>query len=175
MNRKVRVSLVGLVMAMVLSASFLIAAQKKSEEPIKVYVFTATNPGGFVDPDQKQRTDSVEDLKRALGKKDLVQVVDQKDSPDVTLEVLGRGDEETGTSSTTTSRGYYGIWGSTTSKDTVAAVHVRLKAGNYSTLIEGRNDGRITNVWWTAANNAAKQIQRWIKENHDRLIALRPK
>jgi hypothetical protein len=45
------------------------APQKKSVDPIKVYIFTEANDGGFVDQDLKRRTDSVEDLKKALDKK----------------------------------------------------------------------------------------------------------
>src|SRR5579871_4113053 len=115
----------GLAIATMLLGITTVHAQKKSSEPIKVFIFTAANEGGFVDPAQKQRNDSVEDLKKALDKKDLVQIVTQKDDADLTLEVLGRGGEETGSS--TTSRGPYGTWN--TSKDTVATVRVGLMAG----------------------------------------------
>jgi hypothetical protein len=164
-----RALILGLAIAVMASAASPVYAQKKSADPIKVFIFTAPNEGGFADPDQKQRTDSVEDLKKALDKKDVIQIVAQKEGADVTLEVLGRGGEETG--SATTSRGPYGTWN--TSKDTVATVRVGLTAGTYATLVEGHNDGRITNVWRTAANNAAKKIENWIKDNHDRLIAQR--
>jgi hypothetical protein len=40
-----------------------VVEQKKSVEPIKVYVFTATNPSDFTDSDQKQRVDSLGELK----------------------------------------------------------------------------------------------------------------
>jgi hypothetical protein len=164
-----RALLLSLAIAATVSAASPAFAGKKTAEPIKVFIFTAANEGGFVDPGQKQRIDSVEDLKKALEKKDLVQIVGQREGADITLEVLGRGGEETG--SATTSRGPYGTWN--TSKDTVATVRVGLRAGTYSTLVEGHNDGRITNVWRTAANNAAKRIENWIKDNHDNLIARR--
>jgi hypothetical protein len=164
-----RILVFGLAIATIVVSPASIFAQQRSAEPIKVFVFTAPNEGGFVDSVQKLRTDSVEDLKKTLDKKDLVEIVSQKEGADMTLEVLGRGGEETG--SATTSRGAYGTWN--TSKDTVATVRVGLTAGTYATLIEGHNDGRITNVWRTAANNAAKKIENWIKDNHDRLIAQR--
>ena len=161
-----RVLGLGLVFSMMASSAW---TQKKAAEPVKVFVFTAANAGGFVDPGQKQRSDSVEDLKKALEKKDFIQFVNQKEGADMTLEVLGRGGEETG--SVTTSRGPFGTWNS--SRDTVATVRVGLTAGTYTALVEGYNDGRLTNVWRTAANNAAKKIENWIKDNHDRLIAQR--
>lgn len=164
-----RLLLLGLAVAAMVSIASPAFAEKKTAEPIRVFIFTAANEGGFVDAGQKQRTDSIEDLKEALEKKDVVQIVGQSEGADITLEVLGRGGEETG--SATTARGSYGTWN--TSKDTVATVRVGLTAGTYSTLIEGHNDGRITNVWHTAANNAAKKIEKWIKDNHDNLIARR--
>ena len=48
-------------------------------------------------------------------------------------------------------------------------VRTKLTVGEYSTEIVGKNDGRITNVWRTAANNAANQIDKWINANRDRV------
>jgi hypothetical protein len=152
------------------------SAQKKSAEPVKVFVFTAANEGGFVDADQKQRRDSVGDLKKALDrKKDLIQIVTEKEAADVTLEVLGRGYIGTGNSTTTTTKGYYGVWNSTTSEDSVPTVHVGLKAGDYVTIIHGGGpDNQIQLAPWRgAAVDAAFKIEKWVKDNHDRLIAQR--
>ena len=124
-----RLLLLGLAVAAMVSVASPAFAEKKTAEPIKVFIFTAANEGGFVDAGQKQRTDSIEDLKKALDKKDMVQIVAQSEGADITLEVLGRGGEETG--SATTARGSYGTWN--TSKDTVATVRVGLTAGTYST------------------------------------------
>jgi hypothetical protein len=147
-------------------------AQKKSAEPIKVFTFTAANEGGFVDADQKQRTDSVGDLKKALQrKKDLIQLVSEKESADVTLEVLGRGYVGTGSSTTTTTKGYYGVWNSTTEEDSLPTVHVGLKAGEYVTIVNGRVDSEMQLAPWRgAAVDAAFKIENQIKDNHDRLM-----
>jgi hypothetical protein len=109
MSNKNRLLMLGLAVAMAVSMIPSMAAQKKSIEPVKVFVFTAENEGGFTDKSQKDRADAVEDLKKALDKTDLVQVVPQKQGADITLEVLSRGREDRGTTTTTTSGGYYGV------------------------------------------------------------------
>jgi hypothetical protein len=164
-----RVLLMGLVFLAFLAPEVLKAYQKGGLQPIRVYIFTAGNKDGFVDADTKRRTDSVEDLKKDLEKNSIVQLVSEKDGADLVLEVLGRGAQETG--SATSTKDMYGQWH--TNNDTVAIVRVGLIAGSYSTVIEGRNDGRITNVWRTAANNAAKHIENWIKANYGNLISRR--
>lgn len=160
-----------LMLAVVVPSAY--AGQKKAVEPIRVFVFTAQNPGGFTDDDQKHRTDSVVDLQKAFDKK-VVEVVSSPDQADVKLEVLGRGYDETGTTTTTTSRGYYGVWNSSSWNDTVPTVHVGLRAGAYGAMFWGSaNPGQLGLAWRTAAKTAASQIEKWIKQNHDTLISKR--
>jgi hypothetical protein len=71
-------------------------AGQKQMEPIKVFVFSAADPEGFVDANSQQRHDSVEDLRKDLSKNSFIQIVSVQGTADVTLEVLGRGHEETG-------------------------------------------------------------------------------
>ena len=160
---------VGLVFAAFAAAEGVKANQKGKLEPIKVFIFTATNKDGFVDADVKRRADSVEDLKKALEKNSLIQLVSERDAADVVLEVLGRGAQETG--SATSTRDIYGQWH--TNNDTVATVRVALTAGSYSTVLEGWNNGSLTYVWRTAANNAAKHIENWIKANYGNIVSRR--
>jgi hypothetical protein len=156
-------------------AAAAFAGQKKQVEPIRVFVFTAQDASGFVDADSKQRTDSVEDLKKDLSRDSTIQLVSAQDSADVTLEVLGRGYEETGSATTTQD---YGEWH--TYPDTVRVVRVGLRAGGYSTLFEGTSSfaqrgliGVASGLWKMAANNAAKSIEDWMKANHDTLLSIR--
>jgi hypothetical protein len=144
---------------------------------VRVYVFTAADPGGFVDANSKQRTDSVEDLKKDLSKDSAIQIIPDQATADVTLEVLGRGHEETG--STTSTLDYYGQWH--TYPDTVRVVRVGLKAGAYTTLFEGTSSfaqrglvGVSQGLWRVAASGAAKDIENWIRANHDNLVSRRP-
>ena len=144
-----------------------LAAQKNRSEPIKLFIFTAANVGGFADTDQKQRSDSVEDLRKLLGKNALVQLVFQQSAADITLEVLGRGREENGSS---TSRPGYG--GTVfTSNDTQPVVRVAIHAGSYSTEIDGyAASNQLFRVWTIAANNAAHDVEKWIKANYQNLM-----
>jgi hypothetical protein len=102
-------------------------------------------------------------------------LVDDRESAELLVEVLRRGLEDTGKTSTRTTADILGGFNSTTTKDTEALVRTRLSIGEYSTEIVGKNDGRITNVWRTAANNAANQIDKWIQTNRDRVRQYRPK
>jgi hypothetical protein len=145
-------------------------------DPIRVFVFTAADPGGFVDSNLKQRSDSVEDLKKDLSKNSVIQIVSQQAGADVTLEVLGRGDRETG--GTSTFYGYDGQWH--TYADTVRVVRVGLRAGTYTRLFEGTSSfaqrglvGVSQGLWRVAASGAAKGIENWIRANHDNLISRR--
>lgn len=95
---------------------------------------------------------------------------------DVALEVLGRGHEETG--STTSTLDYYGQWH--TYPDTVRVVRVGLKAGGYTTLFEGTSSfaqrglvGVSQGLWRVAASGAAKGIENWIRANHNTLLSKR--
>ena len=160
---------------LILIATIALGAQNQTES-VRVYVFTATDPGGFVDADAKQRSDSVEDLKRDLSKDSAIQIISDQATADVTLEVLGRGHEETG--STTSTQDYYGQWH--TYPDTVRVVRVGLKAGAYTTLFEGTSSfaqrglvGVSQGLWRVAASGAAKGIENWIRANHNTLLSKR--
>jgi hypothetical protein len=162
------VSLVALVTSSVMG--------QKQTQPVRVFVFTAADPSGFVDDNSKQRRDSVEDLKKDLSKNSNIQIVADQATADVTLQVLARGNEETG--STTVEQGYDGQWH--TYPDTVRVVRVVLRAGAYSALVEGTSNfaqrgliGVSQGLWRVAADNAAKDIGNWIKANHDILISRR--
>jgi hypothetical protein len=160
---------------LILIAAIALGAQNQTES-VRVYVFTATDPGGFVDADAKQRSDSVEDLKRDLSKDSAIQIISGQATADVTLEVLGRGHEETG--STTSTQDYYGQWH--TYPDTVRVVRVGLRAGAYTTLFEGTSSfaqrglvGVSQGLWRVAASGAAKGIENWIRANHTKLLSKR--
>jgi len=162
-----QVLLAGLVLAV--APTVLATPQKKVVEPIKVYIFTAQNSGGFTDEDYSQRIHSVHDLTNTLGKKKVIRLVHTESEADVSLEVLGRGYEETGSETTYQNP----LGGLTTSNDAIAAVRVGLKAGIYSTMIVGTAPPGTIRTWWFAAAVAANDIESWVKANHDRLIAQR--
>lgn len=144
-----------------------LARAKKNLTGIKVFVTTAgQDQSGFTDPDMKQRADSVKDLNKSLSKD--LQRVDSADQADVVITVLGRGDETTGGSTT---RGIFG--GSHTDPDTGAVLRVSLTVGDYKTSLEGVGDTGRFWPWTQAAEDVSGKIERWISENHDKLVARR--
>ena len=153
----------------VIAITFGVSIAAKSTKPIRVFVFTSTtNPSGFVDLDAKQREDSVGDLKKALAKK--VEIVDDKKDADVVIEIISRAGKQTG--SVVTERD--GLGRTYGDAEVVADVHVSLKAGDYSTFLDGYSArGQIFRVWTDAANNVASLIDKWINENQARLLELR--
>jgi hypothetical protein len=155
------------------------AAQKQKQQPqelIRVFVFAADQTG-FSDPGQslKNLKDSVGDLKHAFrseSKKEIV-VVEDREAADIVVEVIARGYEDAG-STTTLTRGTLAGLSSTTSKNSVLAVRVTLTAGDYSTTLDGTSDAGYP-IWLNAAISAVKQIKSWVQDNRDKLLARRTK
>lgn len=125
-----------------------VAAQKKSKEPIKVYVFA--NSGGFAD----DRSDSARDIRRALYVRNRILMVGPDESPDITIEVLNRAKTDSG--------GY-----------SAATLSVRMIAGSYTTDIEESDSGPTLGIWSSVAIDVAEKVTKWINANHDRLVAMR--
>jgi hypothetical protein len=148
-----------------LLAAAMATAQTKDE--IRVYVYTAQASGnGFTDPGQKDREEAVAGLKRDLAKRHLAVVEDQA-SADFTAEILDRGQ------STAFPKRSVEIGGGLTVQGNMADVHVKISAGDYSTIIEGVNDGRLLGAKGVALGKAANQIETWVKENRAKLLASR--
>ncbi len=144
-----------------------LAYGNKDRQTVRLYIFTASSAKGLVD---SNLSDTVKDLKKYLSKYTLV---DNQNNADVCVEVVGRGYVPTGTVSTVTQ----GL-STTTGPNTVAAIRVTLTAGDYSTTIDGV--GVISNffpngTWRSAAVAVEAQIDKWIRGNYDKLLALRTK
>ena len=141
-----RVLRLGLVLVVTVSSAF---AQKKSVNPIKVFVGANTN--GFSD----ERSDSARDLAKDLYKNSMIIPATSVSDADVTVEVTDRQRVD-GSSQTT------------------ASIYTRLTAGHYSTNIEGVYNGLpFTKVWSLAAGDAARKIENWIRSNYNNLLARR--
>lgn len=170
-------TLVGLISVIALSLSAgqsRMFAQKKDDGPVRVFVFAADVAVGADASAAAGRADSVKDLQAALGKSSSLSVVDVRDQADVTIEVVSRGDEETGeTVSVTTSSPVSGAQHVDTTKEKDAVVRVKLTAGSDVLNMQGTGGGALTTRWRTAAGNAAKSIERWIKTNRARLVTAR--
>lgn len=130
---------------LVLSLTLGAAAPKP---PLPIYVFTTVAPSGFVDDDQRSRTDRVRDLRSVLTRRlDRFTpiVVDSPDEAVVVIEVLSvRLDGE----------------------DIITA---RVSAGDYVT--EMRNP-ESTGTWKLHAAHWQRRFSRWANANGPRLAEL---
>lgn len=80
------------LLSLVLIVSTAAAAEKKhAPPPLRVYVFTVTDPSGFIDQQTKGRQDAVAQTKlwiTAMEKKRFV-VVEDRETADLVLEITG--------------------------------------------------------------------------------------
>jgi len=144
----VRKAIATAILAVLFGSSMQAALGRVSISDMKVFVTTETvGENEFADSDQQQRLDSVKDVKKHLANS--VQLVDSEKDADIVLKVLP------------------------TSPDTA---YVLLAAGDYNaTFIGSTVPPLLFGKWLTAGNDAVNQIKKWIKQNHDKLIARRSK
>ena len=118
-------------------------AQKPLLERLAVYCAGAASPDGFQSP---EGADSARDLRQALaGKKKTLRLVDDPQAADVQVIVDGR------------------------ERGALKTVYVTLMAGAHEERLVGSDDL----LWQLAADNVAKQVDRWLKFNRVRLMASR--
>jgi len=133
----------------------------------RVFVYTTTDPNGFVDDTSRGRTDAVKDIIEKLKNKKQIKVVDDKGKADLTLEVLSRDYESTGSATTLRNP----VIGSTTTVNKRATIHVKLTSLNtpYTTEIVGGAPSTYLNAWSNASGDVASKVEKFVKENKDRL------
>ena len=151
-----------LTLTLTLALTITAAAQTK------IYVFTKTTEGGFVDNDSKRRADTVIDLRKALEKKKVI-IVEAPSDAQITLEVLGSAQE--GTGETIGKSVYVPLTGqvlSSSKETTGATLNVALKVGDYTTTLASQNT-QVFGAWKAAAGSIANQVEKWVKANAARL------
>lgn len=163
-----------ITIAFILSLASLVAYAGE-RVPIRVYIIQPGSNQGFVDQNSKALSDSTEDLTNALEKKGkTIAFVWKREVADITLEVISRGMVDSGKAVVRRSRS---AWGSRTAVENSQEeeVSVRLICGEYTTVINGRSlkntTGQVFNVWKAAADSAAAQIDRWVKDNYDKIMS----
>ena len=112
---------------------------------------------------EKDWLESAKHLRKYFGPKNkTVRLVDAAEEAAVVVEVVGRGvqPQDAGDSQ----QDAFGRVIPTPSKDKVVAV--RLSIGDYSTVIRGRDE-----TWSAADEEAAREIEKWIKTNRSKLPA----
>ena len=121
--------------------------------PIPTHVFTRVDSSRVTDGNQRQRLQSVADLRKGLAKKKSVTVVDAPAPGVLVLEVLEISRDDTGRSKTTGAR-----------KERWPVVHVVIRFGDYAAEIKGSGKR-----WTWAADAITDTVGQWVKENRAQL------
>ena len=121
--------------------------------PIPIHVFTQVDPSKDTDPGQRQRLQSVADLRKGLGKKKSFKVVDAREAAALVLEVLENSRNDTTGPQTTGPR-----------QEGWPVVHVAIRFGDYSSEIKGSGKR-----WTWAADAITDTVDQWVKENRAQL------
>lgn len=151
--------------AMVLSAILGSTLLGFSQAPgkIPVVIKAAASAGGFTDP-SKERQDSVKDIIEKVRGSKVLSVAPSENEALLILEVLAR-------STRREVNGWAILSGTAQNK---SRLEVRLTAGEYSTefAADGGSSGVFTG-YGKAAGNIVKQVEAWVKDNRERLLALK--
>lgn len=122
---------------------------------VRAYVFTATEGAGDRTEEQQGRLDAVRELRDALAKKKGITIVNDRESANLLVEVLGREQRDE-------PAGPFGGKTITRMGDTI--IRVRLKAGDEESDLKGMGQG----TWGRAAKDAADRILKWIARREPR-------
>ena len=145
---------------LVLCAVLVPAAVASSQVPGKIPVFVkaAATAGGFSDP-SKERQDSVKDIQEKVRGSKVIAMAQSENEAVVIVEVLARS-----------TRRETNFWG----RQNKSRLEVRLTAGEYSTEFgaDGGSAGVFTG-YGKAAGSIVKQMEKWVGENRERLLALK--
>jgi len=141
-----------LVLISAITLTFLFAAEKPQDK-IAVFVKSGGSLGGLTDP-SKDRQDSIKDLLKKLKDSDSLRLVDSESDALAVLIVLDRGTKRTS------------MIGGMGAYDRMY-LNVRLIAGDYSVEFTGESN----NGYSAAAGKVVKQLEAWVKDNRDRLLA----
>jgi hypothetical protein len=126
------------------------SVQVDKAEPVRVYVFTATQTaGGQRSDDEKGRLDSVRELREALERKKGLTIVSDRSDATVVVEVLGREEREGAMG---------GFGGKTVTRMGDTIIRVRITSGPEESDLKGIGQG----TWGRAAKDAADRIVKWI-------------
>lgn len=152
--------------ASLMFAMFASTAISGQGDRIRVYVSTAQPAGGFVDQDSKHRETTKKELASELkGKKKTIEVVDTAERADILIEVKSAGYAD---GAIETRANVLGGGVSSSPKKEYRAV-VSLTVGEYSTDMTVQRGAFST----LAASRLADDIEKWIKDNRERVLAAR--
>ncbi len=138
-----------------------------AQEPLRVYVFTAQPKGGVVDEDTKQRVKATSILATHLGnRKKTITIVDSKKEADVVVQVITNravtGDQQLGPDLLSGRM--------TITKTTEFITIVKVSFGHVTRTISRQS---VTDA--VSTRLVADDVEKWIKENNERVLESRKK
>jgi hypothetical protein len=146
----------GVVLISVITATLLVASEK-AQERVPVFVKSVGSTGGFTDP-SKGRQDSMKDLLKKLNDSSAVRPVESEKDSLAVLEVLDRDTKRESN-----------LWG----RQNRSNLTVRLTAGEYSVEFTGESGSKgVLTGYGAAAAKVVKQLEAWVKANHEQLLAI---
>ena len=151
------------IATLIVVGSLTLSAQTKTP----IFVFTATDPSGFVDSETAARLKVVDDTRKALASSKRLAVVDTADTAAILVEIKGTStSEETDASAALANsmdRLSGGLKAAGANRDETKKVkhqHATLKVGAYSTELD------VVALGWKSTANA---IEDWAKRNQAQL------
>jgi hypothetical protein len=139
-------------------------------EPIRVYIYAQQPAGGFVDEESERRADSADDMRRALRKTKGMVLVDDGAEAEVVVEVVSSADEPTGEWIGTRTRILGRISSERSQEVTEHTVRAVIRVADYEHEVVGQTHSIL---WRDAAKAASKEVRDWLKDNADRVRAMR--
>lgn len=154
----------------------LTLASTAAAAPLKVYVFTKDNAGGFVDDELKHRQESVADVKKSISDKKysgVYELVESREAANVLLEVAWRGrlqtDKRTGTATMLSGTSTVVADSNTVTQDNLKLI---ITIGEYSKEFWGLEPDKkdwLGNVpqrlWRDLAKLGVENVAKWTEQN----------
>jgi hypothetical protein len=133
------------------------------QDKIPVFVRAAGAASGFTDP-SRDRQDSVKDVEKNIRDSKVVRLVPTFDEAVIVLDVLNRE----------TRREANGWTAFSGAKQNKSYLTVKLTVGDFETELAGESGSKgVLKGYGAAASNVVDQLDAWVKENRDRLLALK--
>ena len=134
----------------------------------RVYVYMTPDPSGIIDDAQRGKSNSVRDVVEKLKKSKSVTIVEDAGHADLSLEILSRGPEQMNTATTLPTPG---VRGAQTFGNARMVIHAKLVSQNvaYTTELLGFAPSTYPNAWREAASVLAGNLEKFVKNNRDKL------
>lgn len=155
------------------AAVLAFATSAAAQDRIRIHIVPPT--AEFVDETMKAKQDTVKDLTGHLEKNKRLEVVRDAAAADVVLTVVDRSASTPTVVATHTTADPLSALVNRSTTFTPNSVTIVLSAGTYTKTLTATNAlTPMLNGWKGIAGNLARDVDRWVKDNHATLVARRP-